>query len=345
MSARQILQSRTDPCRQQQIGRVAVCRFTEPQQATDDLRRRSRQLFQSRRHIARGRDIARIEGRLLQRRQPFGQAQPFFVERKLFQRIAAVLHLALVLPKPDLDLRFLAAKRRQLGCPLGRRDRQHRRARQFHAKRTQPAKVRQGLDLRLQARLRDSKFGATCDRFLMPVACLRQRLAQRRIFACVDVEGISLRPQGVKLRLQLCKLMLARLWPVEGVGLAAQGGKDRRTVRQSRACGKQQRPKLSLALQDRLAALLDALVIERKHCLIGVAIDRAQHTGEEIVGQRLVVDADQRVRLAFDPEHAVRPISRLDGATDPHCRIGMQEPIGARVLDPEEQIEEAREHR
>ena len=113
-------------------------------------------------------------------------------------------------------------------------------------------------------------------------------------------------------------------------------------------------PEVAAAREDRLAALLQALVVEREHHMESLAIGGGERHGQHGLVERPIVGVDEAVLVPLEARDFIRPPADLEPRADPHRVIGMPigdagaplgDAIGRLLLDAEQKIEDRRRGR
>ena len=103
--------------------------------------------------------------------------------------------------------------------------------------------------------------------------------------------------------------------------------------------GEQELAKVALAGQDAFAALLQGVVVEGEHRLVGGAVEGAEVGKDHAFGDRLIAGAEQAALGALDAGDAVHPALGFQHGADAHRGVGVQEVIATAHFDPIEQVE------
>ena len=134
---------------------------------------------------------------------------------------------------------------------------------------------------------------------------------------------VALILQRLELAFQFGQLGGRGARPVELVRLLAQRVEPVADLGKSGARREQQLAEIATAREDRLAALLQALVVEREHHMESLAIDAGELRRQQALVERPVVGVDEAVLVALEARNLVRPPAKFEPRADPHRVIGV----------------------
>ena len=156
---------------------------------------------------------------------------------------------------------------------------------------------------------------------------------------------VALGLQRLQRAFQLGKLGAGRSLFIERSGFFRSRRQDLAQACQTGAGRKQQLTQFALALHDGISAVLQRLVIERKHRAIGLTTDAAQRAGYKCVVDRRAAGVDEAAAALLQPDQFMGGPIDLQLGTDAHRAVGVQEVIGRLRMHPEQKIEERGERR
>ena len=145
---------------------------------------------------------------------------------------------------------------------------------------------------------------------------------------------IALMLQRLEFALQFGKLGCRGARPVELVRPLAQRLEPVADVCKAGAGREQQLPEVAAAREDRFAALLQALVVEREHHMERFAIDARELRRQQALVERPVVGVDEAVPVALEARNLVRAAAKFEPRADPHRVVGMPVRDARRVPVP-----------
>ena len=180
---------------------------------------------------------------------------------------------------------------------------------------------------------------------VMPRACLFQLLAQLGKPTGLGVDPVALGPEFGKFGLEFAQDAFLGAGLVEVLRFSADPDQPLGEIPQTGAGRKQQFAQVATAGEDAFTALLKALVIERKHGLVAVAVEPAKTCQQRAVGDGLIAVVEQAVLLPLDTGEFLGLSIDLHAGADAHVGVGVEEIVAALRANPEQQVEPGTEQR